>query len=233
MKGSAVEGRAVLAPEVFQKGAAALDVDEGMTSRDRGVLDEQVCLCIAPDHAFSQRQRNLASLEKQPESTDRCIGGHRSSNRSDEGVPESVHGADGVRLMSVVTQCAAQLRDQTGERGLGDEGAGPDQVMKFILGERGRRALDQDPEQLERFSGDVELSASLQKEAAIEVELMGSEEVRQGWASAGSTEISRFPEDFTLLLTDYRPRHVNPTSQALDPVDRQFRSRSAFPGAFP
>ena len=179
MKRSAVEGRAILAPEVFQKGAAAIDVDEGMTSRNRSVLDEQVSLGIASDHAFSERQRNLASLEKQPESTDRCIGGRGSSNRSDEGVPESVHGADGVRLMSVVTQCAAQLRDQTGERGLGDERARPDQVMKFILGERGRRPLDQDSEQLERFSGDVELRTFLQKKAAIEVELMGSEEVRQ------------------------------------------------------
>lgn len=70
-----------------------------------------------------------------------------------------------------------------------------------------------------------ELAEARDRLAAIEVELMGSEEYGQGWPSA---KISRFPEDFTLLLTDDRPRHANPTSQSLGPVDRQFVRAQCF-----
>lgn len=62
-------------------------------------------------------------------------------------------------------------------------------------------------------AGTLDLAASLRARRRRSRELMGSEEYGQGWASAGSAKISRFPEDFTLLLTDDRPRHANPTSQ--------------------
>src|SRR5687767_4120573 len=87
--------RAVLASQIFDRGLLVRDADDGVTTRDRGVIDPGDRFATAPQNVLAGRQRYLPTSPDQPIRR-RRLGScsvEKPADFSPERVPEPVHGS--------------------------------------------------------------------------------------------------------------------------------------------
>lgn len=84
-------------------------------------------------------------------------------------VAEPVNGSDEVAAPRIVTERVSHLQHESGEVRLGDENAGPDEIVQLLFRDRAWRLFREDGQDLKRFWRQVQNVVVAEQPSLIEI----------------------------------------------------------------